>query len=49
VHAAAAALSLAQRHQVQVPITEAVTQVLQGKLTPQSAIEQLLSRPARNE
>jgi glycerol-3-phosphate dehydrogenase (NAD(P)+) len=49
VHAAAAALSLAQRHQVQVPITEAVTQVLQGKLTPQSAIEQLLSRPPRNE
>jgi glycerol-3-phosphate dehydrogenase (NAD(P)+) len=49
VHAARAALMLAQQHQVPVPIAQAVVQVLEGELTPQGAITALLSRPARNE
>ncbi len=49
VHAARAAVMLAERHQVPAPIAQAVVQVLEGALSPQGAITALLSRPARAE
>jgi glycerol-3-phosphate dehydrogenase (NAD(P)+) len=49
VHAANAAVALAKQRGVDVPISEAVTQVLQGKATARDAIGQLLARPAKNE
>ena len=40
---------LAQRHQVTMPIVDAVAQVLFGGDAPQAAIQRLLAREARDE
>jgi len=49
VPAAAMVLARAQALQVDMPITEAVVQVLQGRLSPPDAIARLMSRQARPE
>ena len=49
VATAPAALALARRHGVSVPIIEAVVAVLQGIATPMSALMALLSVEAREE
>lgn len=49
VKAAPEVLRLAQRLGVEMPITEAITAVLQGEITPVQAVMQLATRPARVE
>jgi len=49
IRTAAAAAELARRHGVEMPISDAVTQVLAGKLAPQDAAEQLMRRQLRPE
>lgn len=49
VSSAGAALQLAQRHQVEMPITAAVQQVLSGCWRPEQAAEMLLARESRPE
>ncbi len=49
VKAAPEVLRLAQRHGVEMPITEAVSAVLQGRMTPVEAVRALATRPARAE
>jgi len=44
-----AALELGQRHRVELPITQAVHDVLFNDMPPQHAVPQLLSRNARSE
>jgi glycerol-3-phosphate dehydrogenase (NAD(P)+) len=49
VRTTAAALALAQRHQVEMPITEQVHAILHQGKHPLAAIEELMSRPGRDE
>ncbi|MBN8743346.1 MAG: NAD(P)-dependent glycerol-3-phosphate dehydrogenase [Thiomonas arsenitoxydans] len=49
VHTAQTALQLARAHRVSMPITEAVSRLLDGKLTPQAALSGLLQRQPRGE
>ena len=49
VHTIHAALGLAQRHQVEMPITEQMNAVLHQGKSPEDAIRELLSRPAGEE
>ncbi len=42
-------LQLAARHRVDMPITQAVQAVLEGRLAPPQAVERLLARDARQE
>ncbi|MFP3944185.1 MAG: NAD(P)H-dependent glycerol-3-phosphate dehydrogenase [Alphaproteobacteria bacterium] len=49
VHTAAAALSLARRHGVEMPITEAVADIVSGTLDVEEAIRALLNRPFTTE
>lgn len=49
VHTAKTALALARAHRVAMPITEAVSRLLEGKLTPQAALSGLLQRQPRGE
>ncbi len=49
VSSAGAALQLAQRHQVEMPITAAVHQVLCARWQPAQAVEMLLAREPRAE
>ncbi|MGA8009616.1 MAG: NAD(P)H-dependent glycerol-3-phosphate dehydrogenase [Thiomonas sp.] len=49
VHTAQTALKLARAHRVAMPITEAVSRLLDGKLTPQAALDGLLQRQPRGE
>lgn len=49
VRCAAAALELAHRHRIDVPIIHAVHEVLFAGLAPQTAVSQLLARQARPE
>ncbi|MDD4887189.1 MAG: NAD(P)-dependent glycerol-3-phosphate dehydrogenase [Thiomonas sp.] len=49
VHTAQTALKLARAHRVAMPITEAVSRLLDGKLTPQEALGGLLQRQPRGE
>jgi glycerol-3-phosphate dehydrogenase (NAD(P)+) len=49
VYTAAEALRLAQHHQVEMPITQSVSQVLDGSLSAAQAVHQLLSRDQRPE
>jgi glycerol-3-phosphate dehydrogenase (NAD(P)+) len=49
VSSARAALALAERHQVEMPITQAVCAVLFEGLAPARAVESLLARGARSE
>lgn len=49
VRCAQAALSIAQKHQIDAPITQAVCDVLFNHLSPLNAVHQLLTRVARSE
>jgi glycerol-3-phosphate dehydrogenase (NAD(P)+) len=49
VHSARETLRLAARAGVEMPITLAVQALLQGKLTPQQAVERLLARDPKEE
>jgi glycerol-3-phosphate dehydrogenase (NAD(P)+) len=49
VYSAATVLTRAQQLGVEMPITEAVVAVLQGRLTPHAAMGELMSRQARAE
>jgi glycerol-3-phosphate dehydrogenase (NAD(P)+) len=40
---------LAQRHDVEVPITEAVDAVCDGRITPPQMLEALMSRSMKSE
>ncbi|MEQ8820018.1 MAG: NAD(P)H-dependent glycerol-3-phosphate dehydrogenase [Sumerlaeia bacterium] len=46
---AQAALALADRYQIEMPITEAVVRVCEGELTPRQAVEALMARSAKGE
>ncbi|WP_298013123.1 NAD(P)H-dependent glycerol-3-phosphate dehydrogenase [uncultured Castellaniella sp.] len=49
VRCARAALALGRRHEIELPITEAVCQVLFEGLSPRQAVAALLAREARSE
>src|SRR5579872_6807656 len=49
VRTTSAALGLARRHRVEMPIAEKVHQILTRRVTPQRAIEELMLRPGRDE
>jgi glycerol-3-phosphate dehydrogenase (NAD(P)+) len=49
VRTAAAAVELARRHDVEMPIAGAVQAVLEGRLTPEAAANQLMRRQLRAE
>ena len=49
VHTAKAALALAKRHAVDMPITEAVNKTLNEGMTIEEAIEEMLNRPFKYE
>ena len=49
VHSAREALRLAASHGVDMPITQSVNAVLEGRLAPPQAVERLLSRDAKEE
>ena len=44
-----AACALARQHDVEMPISEGVRQVLDGELSPEEAVEQLMTRQLRSE
>ena len=48
-HTASVAAELARRHKIEMPITEAVAAVIDGKIGIDAAIEGLLSRPLAQE
>ena len=48
-HNAVQICQLAAKHHVEMPIVEAVNRVLQGKISPQEAVEQLLMRSPKME
>ena len=49
VHSAKEVARLAAAKRVEMPVSDAVNAVLQGKLTPKAAVEQLLSRDLKQE
>jgi glycerol-3-phosphate dehydrogenase (NAD(P)+) len=49
VHSARETLRRARRHGVDMPITQAVVAVLEGRLTPPQAVERLLARDPKEE
>jgi glycerol-3-phosphate dehydrogenase (NAD(P)+) len=49
VHSAREVARLAASKKVEMPVSDAVNAVLQGKLTPKAAVEQLLSRDPKQE
>ncbi len=49
VHSAAAVVALARKQGVEMPICEAVNNVVKGEVTVDEAVEALLSRPFRTE
>jgi len=49
VRCAESALALGRRHQIELPITEAVCQVLFQDIPPRQAVAELLAREARSE
>jgi glycerol-3-phosphate dehydrogenase (NAD(P)+) len=49
VYSAAAVLARAQALGVSMPITDAVVQVIDGRLSPHAAVQQLMAREARAE
>jgi glycerol-3-phosphate dehydrogenase (NAD(P)+) len=44
-----AALALAERHRVELPIAAQMAEVLAGRRTPRQAVECLMLRPQRDE
>jgi glycerol-3-phosphate dehydrogenase (NAD(P)+) len=49
VRSAQSAVVLAEKHQIEMPITRAVAAVLEGRLAPKDAVMQLLSRDVKAE
>ena len=49
VYSAREVLKLAQAHRVEMPVSEAVCAVLEGRLTPAAAVERLLARESKME
>ena len=49
IHSTTAALGLAARYGVEMPISEQMQAILHGNKTPQQAIKDLMSRPGRDE
>ena len=49
VHSAREAAKLAKAQGVEMPVTDAVTAVLEGRLTPAAAVERLLARESKME
>lgn len=49
VKAAPEVLRLAQKHGVDMPITEVVTRLIEGKITPIQAVQRLATRPKKAE
>ena len=49
IKAAPEVLRLAHRHQVEMPITETVSAILRGEITPVEGVRRLATRPARAE
>jgi glycerol-3-phosphate dehydrogenase (NAD(P)+) len=49
VRTASAALALAQRHHVEIPITAQVVAILHEQKPPLDAMRELMSRPGRDE
>ena len=49
VHSAREAAKLAKERGVEMPVTEAVTAVLEARLTPAAAVERLLARESKME
>ncbi|HZD48419.1 MAG TPA: glycerol-3-phosphate dehydrogenase, partial [Silvibacterium sp.] len=49
VRTAAAALGLARQYGVELPITEQVDAILRGARLPEQAMQELMSRPGRDE
>jgi glycerol-3-phosphate dehydrogenase (NAD(P)+) len=49
VHSAREAAKLAKAHGVEMPVTDAVTAVLEARLTPAAAVERLLARESKME
>jgi len=49
VHSAREVAKLAKRKGIDMPVSDAVNAVLQGKLAPKAAVEQLLSRDPKQE
>jgi glycerol-3-phosphate dehydrogenase (NAD(P)+) len=49
VQSAREVAKLAKARGIEMPVTDAVNAVLEGKLTPKAAVEQLLSRDAKQE
>jgi glycerol-3-phosphate dehydrogenase (NAD(P)+) len=45
----ASVMALAQREQIDMPITQAVAAVLGGRLTPRQAVDELMQRPLKAE
>ena len=48
-HTAAQALALARNHSISVPIIESVNRILTGDLSAANAVQELMSRPLRDE
>jgi len=49
VRSTAAALGLAERYAVEMPITEQMDAILHRDKSPREAIKELMSRPGRDE
>ena len=49
VYSAREVAKLAKANGVEMPVTDAVNGVLEGKLTPKASVEQLLSRDLKQE
>lgn len=49
IRTTSAALGLAQRHSVEMPIAEQMKAILMDGKSPQQAIEELMQRPGRDE
>jgi glycerol-3-phosphate dehydrogenase (NAD(P)+) len=49
VYSAAMVLRRARARQIEMPITEAVVAVVEGRVAPREAVEQLMTREARAE
>lgn len=48
-HNASQICAIAKTHQIEMPICEQVNALLQGQITPQTAVNNLMKRPAREE
>ena len=49
VHTAQAARDLGRRHQVELPLTEQVCEILSGRTSPRQALERLMTRDLKSE